>query len=121
MEGPSMDEATQPYHAGLSEDSRASYARAVACMAMFEARKAVRRKIRDDGIVKLSQVPPKEISARARALVEGRRAEFIERAKGSGVVRDTLRQLYAREALKLLRKLARNSTVLHKERRADPQ
>jgi hypothetical protein len=51
-------------------------------------------------------VPMKERRAIASAMVKDR-PEFIARAKSSRVVQDELRRLYAKEALALLRKLAK--------------
>jgi hypothetical protein len=103
-----MVEANQAYHVHLSENSRAKFARAIARMAMFEARNVVKHRIRGEGW-HLSQVRAKEISALASAMVEANRDEFIARAKASSVVQDELRRLYAKEAIKLLRRLARKS------------
>jgi hypothetical protein len=98
-----MIEAMQSYHVKLSEDSRAKLARAVITMAMFDARKEIKRKIQGEGR-KLSQVPAKEISRLAGAMVDANREEFLARAKASGVVQDELHRLYAKEAIALLRR-----------------
>jgi len=54
-------------------------------------------------------VSAREISELAEALLKERREEFITRAKASSVVQDELRRLWAKEALKWLHRLARNS------------
>jgi hypothetical protein len=101
-----MVEADQSYHVHLSDDSRAQYARCIVTIARYEARKQIKQQIRAEGR-KLSRVPAEEISAMASALVEQHREEFLARARASGVVRDELRRLWAKEALALLRKLVK--------------
>jgi hypothetical protein len=62
---------------------------------------------------RVTDVPAKEISAMARAIVEANPA-LLAKAKASGVVQDELARLYAKEATKLLRKLARKSKHSHR-------
>jgi hypothetical protein len=66
---------------------------AIVTMAMFEARKEIKRHIQREGRVKLSQVPAREITAMAKALVFERRDEFVAKAKASRFVQSELRRL----------------------------
>jgi hypothetical protein len=66
---------------------------AIIAMAMFEARKEIKRKIQSEGRVKLRRGPARDITAMAKAMVEANPAEFIAKAKASGVVQDELRRL----------------------------
>jgi DNA invertase Pin-like site-specific DNA recombinase len=103
-----MVEANQAYHPQLSEQSRAQIVRTIIAMAMFEARKEIKRKIQSEGRVKLCRVPVREIERLAKLMVMERRDEFIAKAKASGVVQDELRRLQAKEERKRQRQLERN-------------
>ena len=116
-----MVEANQSYHPQLSEQSRAQIVRAIIAMAMFEARKEIKRNIQREGRIKLCKVPHREIERLAKAMVIERRDEFIAKAKASGVVQDEMRRLQAKEERKRQRQLERNSQDLHKPRSAEPQ
>jgi DNA primase large subunit len=108
-----MDEANQAYHRKV--------AIAIIAMAMFEARKEIKRNIQREGRVKLSRVPHREIERMAKAMVMERRDEFIAKAKASSVVQDEIQRLQAKEERKRQRTLERNSQDLHKLGSAEPQ
>ncbi len=91
-----MDEANQSYHPQFSEQSRMQIVRAIIAMAMFEARKEIKRKIQSEGRVKLCKVPHREIERLAKAMVMERRDEFIAKAKASSVVQDEIQRLQAK-------------------------
>jgi hypothetical protein len=116
-----MEEANQAYHPQLSEQSRMQIVRTIIAMAMFEARKEIKRKIQSEGRVKLSRVPVRDITAMAKALVEANPTEWLARARASSVVQDEIRRLQAKEERKRQRQLERNSQHLHKPRSAEPQ
>jgi DNA invertase Pin-like site-specific DNA recombinase len=103
-----MIEANECYQVNLDEQSRGQIA---TCMALLDARKEIKHRIKAEGR-RVTDVPAKEINRLASALVEERRAEFVARAKASGVVREELRRLHVKEALALLRRLARKSKHL---------
>ncbi len=98
-----MNETDKAYHRQVTI--------AIGCMAMFEARKEIRRKIQREGQVKLSQVPSRDITAMARAMVIERRDEFLAKAKPSGVVQDEIRWLKAKEERERQRALERNQNI----------
>ena len=79
-----MVEANQSYHPQT--------VRTIIALALFEARKEIKRKIQSEGRVKLSRVPARDITAMAKALVMERRDEFLAKAKASSVVQDELRR-----------------------------
>ena len=79
-----MVEANQSYHPQI--------VRTIIALALFEARKEIKRKIQSEGRVKLSRVPARDITAMAKALVMERRDEFLAKAKASSVVQDELRR-----------------------------
>ena len=70
-----MDEANQAYHRKV--------AIAIIAIAMFEARKEIKRNIQREGRIKLCKVPHHEIERLAKAMVMERRDEFIAKAKAS--------------------------------------
>jgi hypothetical protein len=107
-----MDKADEAYHHKV--------AIAIRAMAMFEARKAVKRDIQAKGL-KLGDFWKKDIDAMAKALIAANSAEYLARAKASSVVRDTITEFREREVRKLLRKLERKSKHSHKRRAADLQ
>jgi hypothetical protein len=104
-----MVEADQSYHPQI--------VRAIIAVAMFEARKEIKRNIQREGRIKLCKVPARDITAMAKAMVEANPAEFIAKAKASGVVQDEIRRLQAKEERKRQRQLERNSRVMSKEER----
>jgi hypothetical protein len=106
-----MIKASQSYHPQI--------VRAIIAVAMFEARKEIKCNIQREGRIKLCKVPARNITAMAKAMVMGRRDEFLAKAKASSVVQDEIRKLRAKEERKRQCRLERNSTVLHKERRPD--
>ena len=108
-----MDEANQPYHLQIVPT--------IIAIALWEARKEIKRNIQREGRIKLCKVPVSEIERMAKAMVMKRRDEFLAKAKASSVVQDEIRRLQAKEDRKRQRQLERNSTVLHKERRPDLQ
>ena len=108
-----MDEANQSYHPQI--------VRAIIAVAMFEARKEIKRKIQSEGRVKLCKVPVREIERLTKAMVMQRRDEFLAKAKASGVVQDEIQRLRAKEERKRQRQLERNSQHLHKPGSAEPQ
>ena len=115
-----MVEANQSYHPQLSEQSRVQN-RAIIAMAMFEARKEIKRKIQSEGRIKLCKVPHREIERLAKALVMERRDEFLAKAKASSVVQDEVRRLQAKEERKRQRTLERNSKHLSNSERCGSQ
>jgi hypothetical protein len=116
-----MVEANQAYHPQLSEQSRAQIVRAIIAVAMFEARKEIKRNIQREGRIKLCKVPVREIERMAKAMVMERRDEFIAKAKASGVVQDEIRRLHAKEERKRQRQLERNSKHLSNSERCGSQ
>ena len=106
-----MVEANQSYHPQLSEQSRAQIVRAIIAIALWEARKEIKRTIQREGKVKLCRVPVRDITAMAKAMVEANPAKFIAKAKVSSVVQDEVRRLQAKEERKRLRQLERNSRI----------
>jgi hypothetical protein len=105
----------------LDERSRAQYVRTIIAIALYEARKEIKRNIQREGRIKLCKVLAREIERMARAIVIERRDEFPARAKASSVVQDELRRLQAKEERKRQRQLERNSQDLHKPESAEPQ
>jgi hypothetical protein len=99
-----MVEADQSYHPQI--------VRAIIAIAMYEARKEIRRNIQREGRIKLCRVPHREIERMAKAMVIERRDEFLARAKASSVVQDEIRRLQAKEERKRQRQLERNSKHL---------
>jgi hypothetical protein len=116
-----MIEADQSYHPQLSEQSRTQIVRAIIAVALFEARKEIKRNIQREGRIKLCKVPAREIERMAKAMVMERRNEFLAKAKASSVVQDEIQRLRAKEERKRLRQLERNSQHLHKPGSAEPQ
>ena len=108
-----MDEANQAYHRKV--------AIAIIAIAMFEARKEIKRNIQREGKIKLCKVPVRDITAMAKAMVMERRDEFLAKAKASSVVQDEIQRLRAEEERKRQRQLERNSQDLHKPESAGPQ
>jgi hypothetical protein len=94
-----MVEANQSYHPQI--------VRTIIALALFEARKEIKRKIQSEGRVKLSRVPARDITAMAKALVMERRDEFLAKAKASSVVQDELRRLQAKEERKRQRRASK--------------
>jgi len=92
----------------LSDESRIQLSRAVFSAAQLEALKIINAGIVAEGR-RPTSVMLKERRAMASALIQDRHAEFMAKAKSSGVVQSDLRRLYAKEALALLRELARRS------------
>jgi hypothetical protein len=74
-----MVAATQVYHSKV--------AHAIRAMAMFEAKKAVRRQLQAEG-KKISWCLPKDITRMAQALLDQRWGEFIAKAQSSAVVQE---------------------------------
>ena len=68
-----MEEANQSYHPQIVQ--------AIIAMALFEARKEIKRNIRREGRVKLCRVPARDIEAMARAMVEANPAAYLAKAK----------------------------------------
>ena len=116
-----MDEANQAYHPQLSEQSRMQIVRAIIAMAMFEARKEIKRNIQREGRVKLCKVPHREIERMAKAMVMERRDEFLAKAKASSVVQEEIQRLRAKEERKRQRQLERNSKHLSNSQRCGSQ
>ena len=108
-----MVEANQSYHPQI--------VRAIIAMALFEARKEIKRNIQREGRVKLCKVPHRDIERLAKVMVIERRDEFLAKAKASGVVKDELRRLQAKEERKRQRQLERNSQHLSNSRRPAAQ
>jgi hypothetical protein len=75
-----MVEANQSYHPQI--------VRTIIAIALWEARKEIKRNIQREGRVKLCKVPHREIERLAKGLVMERRDEFPARAKASSVVQD---------------------------------
>jgi hypothetical protein len=99
-----MVEAKQSYHPQI--------VRTIIAIALYEARKEIKRNIQREGRVKLCKVPHREIERLAKAMVIERRDEFIAKAKASSVVQNELRRLQAKEERKRQRQLERNSKHL---------
>ena len=116
-----MDEAKPSYHPQLSEQSRAQIVRAIIAIALWEARKEIKRKIQSEGRVKLSRVPAGDIAAMAKAMVEANPAEWLAKAKASSVVQDEIQRLQAKEERKRQRQLERNSKHLSNSERCGSQ
>ena len=108
-----MVEANQSYHPQI--------VRAIIAMALFEARKEIKRNIQREGRVKLCKVPHRDIERLAKVMVIERRDEFLAKAKASGVVQDEIRRLQAKEERKRQRQLERNSQHLSNSRRPAAQ
>ena len=108
-----MIEANQAYHPQI--------VRAIVAVALYEARKEIKRNIQREGRIKLCKVPARDITAMAKAMVIERRDEFLAKAKASSVVQDEVRRLQAKEERKRQRQLERNSQHLHKLGSAEPQ
>jgi DNA primase large subunit len=108
-----MVEANQAYHPQI--------VRTIIAIAIYEARKEIKRNIQREGRIKLCKVPHREIERLAKAMVMERRDEFLAKAKASSVVQDELRRLQAKEERKRQRTLERNSQHLHKPGSAEPQ
>jgi hypothetical protein len=104
-----MDEANQAYHRKVTI--------AIIAMAIFEARKEIKRNIQREGRIKLCKVPHREIERLAKLIVIERRDEFLAKARASSVVQDEIRRLQAKEERKRQRTLERNSRVMSKEER----
>ena len=95
-----MSEANQSYHPQI--------VRAIIAIALWEARKEIKRTIQREGKVKLCRVPAREIASMAKGLVEANPAEWLARAKASSVVQDEIQRLRAKEERKRQRQLERN-------------
>jgi hypothetical protein len=108
-----MEEANQSYHRQI--------VRTIIAIALFEARKEIKRKIQSEGRVKLSRVPVRDIEVMAKALVMDRRDEFLARAKASGVVQDEIQRLRAKEERMRQRALERNLKHLSNSESHGPQ
>jgi hypothetical protein len=104
-----MIEANQYYHPKI--------VRAIIAIALWEARKEIKRNIQREGRIKLHKVPVSEIERLAKAMVIERRDEFLAKAKASSVVQDELRRLQAKEERKRRRRLERNLQHLSNSRR----
>jgi hypothetical protein len=86
--------------------------RTIIAIALYEARKEIKRNIQSEGRVKLCKVPHREIEKLAKALVIERRDEFLAKAKTSSVVQDEIQRLRANAERKRQRQLERNSKHL---------
>jgi hypothetical protein len=95
-----MIEANQYYHPQI--------VRAIIAVALYEARKEIKRNIQREGRIKLSRVPAREIERMAKVMVMERRDEFLARVKASPVVQDELRRLQAKDERERRRGLERN-------------
>jgi hypothetical protein len=84
-----MDEANQAYHPQI--------VRTIIAIALWEARKEIKRNIQREGRIKLCKVPVSEIERMAKAMVMERRDEFLAKAKASSVVQDEIQRLRAKE------------------------
>ena len=104
-----MVEANQSYHPQI--------VRTIIAIALYEARKEIKRNIQREGRIKLCKVPHREIERLAKLMVIERRDEFIAKAKASGVVQDEIQRLQAKEERKRQRTLERNSKYLSNSRR----
>ena len=91
-----MDEANQAYHPQI--------VRTIIAIALWEARKEIKRNIQREGRIKLCKVPARDITAMAKAMVEANPAKFIAKAKASSVVQDEIRRLQEREERKRQRR-----------------
>jgi hypothetical protein len=110
-----MDEASQVYHTQLSEHSRTKYVRAIIAIAMYEARKEIKRNIQREGRIKLCKVPARDITAMAKArLFED--AEY--RAK---LIADAKRVVEQLRMEGYFGKAVQHSQDLHKPGSAEPQ
>jgi hypothetical protein len=69
-----MVEANQTYHPQI--------VRTIIAIALWEARKEIKRTIQREGKVKLCRVPVRDITAMAKAMVEANPAEWLAEAKG---------------------------------------
>ena len=74
-----MVEANQSYHPQI--------VRTIIALALFEARKEIKRKIQSEGRVKLSRVPARDITAMAKALVMERPWPLPQRALSACMLR----------------------------------
>jgi hypothetical protein len=107
-----MIEANQSYHPQLSEQSRMQIVRTIIAIALWEARKEIKRNIQREGRIRLCKVPVSEIERMAKAMVIERRDEFLAKAKASSVVQGEIQRLQAEEEPKRLRQLERISKHL---------
>jgi hypothetical protein len=112
-----MVEAIQAYHPQLSEQSRMQIVRTIIAVALWEARKEIKRSIQREGRIELCKVPHREIERLAKAMVMERRDEFLAKARASSVVQDEIRRLQAKEERKRQRQLERNLQHLSNSRR----
>ena len=108
-----MVEANQAYHPQI--------VRTIIAIALWEARKEIKRTIQREGKVKLCRVPVRDITAMAKAMVEANPAEWLAKAKASSILQDEIRRLQAKEERKRLRQLERNSQHLSNSRRPAAQ
>ena len=90
-----MVAANQVYHSKV--------AHAIHAMAMFEAKKAVKRQLQAEG-KKISWYSTKDLTIMANALLDERWDEFIEKAKSSAVVQEVREECERRERRRLERK-----------------
>ena len=93
-----MIEANQAYHPQI--------VRTIIAVALWEARKEIKRTIQREGKVKLRSVPVRDITAMAKATVEANPAEWLAKAKASSVVQDEIQRLQAKEERKRTQKSA---------------
>ena len=108
-----MIEANQAYHPQI--------VRTIIAIALWEARKEIKRTIQREGKVKLCRVPAGEIARKAKGLVEANPAEWLAKAKASSFVQDEIQRLRAKEERKRQRQLERNSQHLSNSRRPAAQ
>ena len=90
-----MVAANQVYHSKV--------AHAIQAIAMYEAKKAVKRQLQAEG-KKISWYSTKDITIMANALLEERWDEFIAKAKASAVVQEVREECERRERRRLERK-----------------
>jgi hypothetical protein len=114
-----MVEADQSYHPQLSEQSRTQIIRAIIAVALYEARKEIKRNIQREGRIKLCKVPVREIERMAKAMVMERRDEFLAKAKASSVVQDEIRRLQAKEERKRQRRTGHTQRIVRPVARPD--
>jgi hypothetical protein len=102
-----MIEAKQSYHPQI--------VRAIIAMAMFEARKEIKRNIQREGRIKLRRVPVRDITAMAKARLFGD-AEYRER-----LIAEARREVEQWCVEGYFGKAAQHSQHLHKPGSAEPQ
>jgi hypothetical protein len=72
-----MIEANQSYHPQIVS--------AIIAIALFQARKEIKRNIQREGRMKLSRVPARDITAMAKAMVEANPTRMV--GEGQGIER----------------------------------